>query len=185
MKIGVALWETVQFEGSRWQVVALDAGAVALRSLDGLGMWAGDGDGEFAEFWLAVLTELKNRGVKNVFFVVCDGLKGLPDSVHTAFPQALVQTCITRLIRNTFRYASRKHWDTISYDLKPIYTAPATADARLAYNEFPEKWGRAYPAIKNLWDTSQTRWAMRWKPALNTFADRIQQLRTAEISTAT
>ncbi len=55
-------------------------------------MWAGDGDGESAKFWLAVLTELRNRGVKDAFFVVCDGLKGLPDSVNAAFPQAIVQT---------------------------------------------------------------------------------------------
>jgi putative transposase len=208
---------------------------------DVLGMWAGDGDGESAKFWLAVLTELKNRGVADVFFVVCDGLKGLPASVNAAFPAALVQTCIIHLIRNTFRYASRKYWDKISYDLKPIYTAPTAADARRAYEEFAEKWGRAYPAIKTLWDnawdefipfldydveirkvlcstnaieslnaryrravrarghfpneqsamktlylvtrsldpkgTGQTRWAMRWKPALNafaiTFADRM------------
>jgi transposase-like protein len=61
---------------------------------DILGMWAGDGDGESAKFWMAVLTELKNRGVRDVFFVVCDGLKGLPDSVNAVFPQAIVQTCI-------------------------------------------------------------------------------------------
>jgi putative transposase len=61
---------------------------------DILGMWAGDGDGESAKFWLAVLTELRNRGVRDIFFVVCDGLKGLPDSVNTAFPLAIVQTCI-------------------------------------------------------------------------------------------
>ncbi|HEX8511183.1 MAG TPA: IS256 family transposase [Propionibacteriaceae bacterium] len=72
---------------------------------DVLGMWAGDGYGESAKFWLAVLTELRNRGVKDVFFVVCDGLKGLPDSVNTAFPQALVQTCIIHLIRNVRREA--------------------------------------------------------------------------------
>ena len=121
---------------------------------DVLGMWAGDGDGESAKFWLAVLTELRNRGVKDVFFVVCDGLKGLPDSVSTAFPQAIVQTCIIHLIRNTFRYASRKFWDKISFDLKPIYTAATAAEARVRYDEFAEKWGRAYPAIKRLWDNA-------------------------------
>jgi hypothetical protein len=62
--------------------------------------------------------------------------------------------CIIHLIRNTFRYASRKYWDKISYDLKPIYTAPSAADARRAYEEFAEKWGRAYPAIKTLWDNA-------------------------------
>jgi putative transposase len=121
---------------------------------DILGMWAGDGDGESAKYWLAVLTELRNRGVKDVFFVVCDGLKGLPDSVNAVFPEAIVQTCIIHLIRNTFRYASRKYWDQISRDLKPIYTAPTAAAARDRYEEFAEKWGKPYPAIKTLWDNA-------------------------------
>ena len=81
---------------------------------DILGMWAGDGDGESAKFWLAVLTELRNRGVKDIFFLVCDGLKGLPDSVNAVFPLATVQTSSVHLIRNTFRYASRKHAGTRS-----------------------------------------------------------------------
>ena len=72
---------------------------------DILGMWVGDGDGESAKFWLAVLTDLKNRGVKDIFFLVCDGLKGLPDSVSAAFPLATVQTCIIHLIRNVRREA--------------------------------------------------------------------------------
>src|SRR3954451_11718997 len=107
---------------------------------DVLGMWAGDGDGESAKFWLAVLTELKNRGVADVFFVVCDGLKGLPASVNTAFPAALVQTCIIHLIRNTFRYASRKYWDKIARDLRGIYTAPTEQAAWAAFEELEEKW---------------------------------------------
>ena len=121
---------------------------------DILGMWAGDGDGESAKYWLAVLTELRNRGVKDVFFIVCDGLKGLPDSVNAAFPQAIVQTCIIHLIRNTFRYTSRKYWDQIARDLKPIYTAPSPEAARARYEEFAEKWGTPYPAIKKLWDNA-------------------------------
>ena len=60
-----------------------------------------------------------------MFFLVCDGLKGLPDSATAVFPRTTVQTCIIHLIRNTFRYASRKYWDQISHDLKPVYTAPA------------------------------------------------------------
>ena len=119
---------------------------------DILGIWAGgNGDGESAKYWLNVLTELRNRGVRDVFFIVCDGLKGLPDSVAAAFPKAIVQTCIIHLIRNTFRYASRKYWDQISRDLKPVYTAPTVADAERARDEFLDKWGRAYPAIKTLW----------------------------------
>ncbi|MGV9864083.1 IS256 family transposase [Rhodococcus koreensis] len=127
-------------------------------NLDGnkdiLGMWAGDGDGESSKFWLAVLTDLRNRGVKDIFFVVCDGLKGLPDSVSAAFPLATVQTCIIHLIRNTFRYASRKYWDNISVDLRPIYTAPNADQARLRFEEFAEKWGKPYPAIVRLWENA-------------------------------
>src|SRR3954467_10190386 len=76
---------------------------------DVLGLWAGTG-GEGAKFWMSVLVDLKNRGVADVFFVVCDGLKGLPDTVQAVFPQAVVQTCVIHLIRNTFRYASKKYW---------------------------------------------------------------------------
>jgi transposase-like protein len=208
---------------------------------DILGMWAGDGDGESAKFWLAVLTELKNRGVHDVFFVVCDGLKGLPDSVNAVFPQALVQTCIIHLIRGSFRYASRRYWEELAKDLKPIYQAVNADAAARALDDLEDKWGTRYPAMIRLWrnawtefipfldydleirrvicstnaieslnarfrravkarghfpteqaamkclylvtrsldpkGTGQTRWAVRWKPALNafavTFADRM------------
>src|SRR5918911_2073784 len=87
---------------------------------DVLGLWAGTG-GEGAKFWMSVLVDLKNRGVKDVFFLVCDGLKGLPEVVETVWPQTIVQTCIIHLIRNTFRLASRRDWDAVRKDLKPIY----------------------------------------------------------------
>ena len=74
---------------------------------DVLGLWAGTG-GEGAKFWFAVLTDLKNRGVQDTFFLVCDGLKGLPDVVGNVWPLTTVQTCIIHLIRNTFRLASRR-----------------------------------------------------------------------------
>ena len=114
---------------------------------DILGMWAGDGDGESAKFWLAVLTELKNRGVRDVFFVVCDGLKGLPDSVSAVFPLATVQTCIIHLIRGSFRYASRRYWDELSKDLKPIYQAVNDQAAAGALDDLEDKWGARYPAM--------------------------------------
>ena len=93
-------------------------------------MWAGDGGGESAKFWMSVLTDLRNRGVRDVFFVVCDGLKGLPDSVNAVFPLAIVQTCIIHLIRGTFRYASTQVLGRSSPGTcKPIYQA-ATAERR-------------------------------------------------------
>ena len=108
---------------------------------DVLGLWAGaGGGGESAKFWMNVLTDIKNRGVADVFFVVCDGLKGLPDSVAAVFPDAIVQTCIIHLIRGTFRYASKRYWDQLARDLRPIYTAPTAAAAWAAFEELEEKW---------------------------------------------
>ena len=72
---------------------------------------------------MSVLTDLKNRGVRDTFFVVCDGLKGLPEVVGNVWPPAIVQTCIIQLICNTFRLASRRDWDALKRDLKPVYTA--------------------------------------------------------------
>jgi transposase-like protein len=120
---------------------------------DILGLWAGIG-GEGAKFWMSVLTDLRNRGVKDVFFVVCDGLKGLPDVVGNVWPHAIVQTCIIHLIRNTFRLTSRKYWDEIRRDIKPIYTAVNATAARSAFDELTEKWGQRYPAVIRLWDNA-------------------------------
>ncbi|MEV4547139.1 IS256 family transposase [Nonomuraea wenchangensis] len=120
---------------------------------DILGIWAGDG-GEGAKHWLAVLTELKNRGVDDVLMLVCDGLKGLPQAVEAVWPRTIVQTCVIHLLRNSFRYASRQDWDKIARALKPVYTA-ATEDAALErFYEFSETWGRKYPAIVRLWEAS-------------------------------
>jgi len=117
---------------------------------DILGLWAGVG-GEGAKFWMSVLTDLRNRGVKDVFFLVCDGLKGLPEVVGNVWPLTIVQTCIIHLIRNTFRLASRKYWDALKHDVRPIYTAVNAAAARAAFDELTEKWGTRYPAIIRLW----------------------------------
>ena len=122
---------------------------------DILGIWAGDG-GEGAKFWLGVLTEIKNRGVEDVCIVVCDGLKGLPESITTTWELAVVQTCIIHLIRNTFRFASRKYWDQIARDLRPVYTAPTEAAAKARFEEFAEKWCTMYPAIGKLWENAWT-----------------------------
>lgn len=200
---------------------------------DILGLWAGTG-GEGAKFWMSVLTDLRNRGIKDVFFVICDGLKGLPEVVGNAWPQAIVQTCIVHLIRNTFHLASRRDWDALRRDVKPICTAVNAEAARAALDGLAETWGQRYGAIIRLWEnawqefipfldydveirkvlcstnaieslnaryrravkarghfpteqaalkclylvtrsldptgTGRTRWAMRWKPAMNAFA---------------
>jgi putative transposase len=126
-------------------------------TLDGerdiLGLWAGQG-GEGAKFWMSVLTDLRNRGVRDVFFVVCDGLKGLPEVVSNVWPEAIVQTCIIHLIRNTFRLTSRRYWDELKRDIKPIYTAVNEAAARAAFDELAAKWKDKYPAVIRLWDNA-------------------------------
>ena len=91
---------------------------------DVLGLWAGEhGDGEGAKYWLRVLTEIKNRGVRDVCMLVCDGLKGLPDAVSAVWEKTIVQTCIVHLLRNSFKYASKRDWAQVAKDLKPVYTA--------------------------------------------------------------
>ncbi|MFC9769546.1 IS256 family transposase, partial [Rhodococcus jostii] len=120
---------------------------------DILGLWAGDG-GEGAKFWLAVLTEIRNRGVADVCIAVCDGLKGLPEAITTVWPLTVVQTCLIHLLRNTFRFASRQYWDEMSRDLRLIYTAVNEATAKEHFAEFAGKWGQRYPAIVRLWDNA-------------------------------
>jgi putative transposase len=120
---------------------------------DVLGLWAGTG-GEGAKFWMSVLTDLRNRGVKDVFFVVCDGLKGLPDVVANAWPAAIVQTCIVHLIRNTFRLTSKRDWDAMKRDVKQIYTAVNADAARAALDELAGKWGKQYGAVIRLWESA-------------------------------
>jgi putative transposase len=122
---------------------------------DVLGLWAGTG-GEGAKFWMSVLTDLKNRGVADVFFLVCDGLKGLPEVVANVWPLTIVQTCVIHLIRNTFRLSSRADWDAIKRGIKPIYTAPTPDAALVALDEFEEQWGRKYRAIIRLWRNAWT-----------------------------
>lgn len=109
---------------------------------DIVGIWPGQGDGESAKFWFACLTELKNRGVKDVFFMVCDGLKGLPDSIGSVFPAAKIQTCLIHLLRNSFRYASKKHWSQIAADLKPVYEAPPRRPLSGRSNSSPRSGAR-------------------------------------------
>ena len=119
---------------------------------DILGPWAGEhGDGEGAKYWMRVLSEIKNRGTQDCLIAVCDGLKGLPEAIAAIWPQTIVQTCIVHLLRNSFKYASRKDWAAITKDLKPVYTAVSESAALDAFAAFSEKWEKKYPAIIRLW----------------------------------
>ncbi|MFD5521058.1 IS256 family transposase [Streptomyces sp. NPDC127066] len=115
-----------------------------------LGLWAGNG-GEGAKYWQTVLTEIKNRGVRDVLMLVCDGLSALPDAVNTVWPQTVVQTCVVHLIRASLRYASRRDWAEVARDLKPVYTAVNEEEARQRLADFDATWGKRYPSIAGTW----------------------------------
>jgi len=117
---------------------------------DILGLWVGDGS-EGAKYWHQVLSEILNRGTVDVCIVCCDGLRGLPDAIADVWPQAIVQTCVLHLIRNSFRYASKADWAELAKDLRPVYSAPTEAAAAAALDELAGKWGDRYPAIIRLW----------------------------------
>ena len=128
---------------------------------DILGLWAGEAPsvtggpvGEGAKYWLHVLTEIRNRGVGDVLMIVCDGLTGLPDAISAVWPQTITQTCVVHLLRNSFRYAGRQHYDAIAKALRPVYTAPTEAAAMERFLEFVEAWGERYPAIVRLWENA-------------------------------
>ena len=121
---------------------------------DVLGLWLGPTGGEGAKQWATMLTELKNRGVADALIVCCDGLKGLPDSIRTTWPDATVQTCVVHMVRNSLRYASKADWSKITKQMRSIYTAPTVAAAEAEFEAFAETWGQKYPAMIRSWENS-------------------------------
>ena len=101
--------------------------------------------GEGAKYWLQVLTEIKNRGAEDVLMIVCDGLKGLPDSVAAVWPDTIVQTCVVHLMRNSFKYSSRRDWAQIARSLKPVYQAASVKEAEDRFRKFCEELGENTP----------------------------------------
>jgi putative transposase len=167
----MAAWQSRPLD-SVYPVVFIDAIVVKIRdgqvanrpvytvvgvSVDGkrdvLGLWIGDG-GEGAKYWHQVLSELRNRGLADVCIIVCDGLRGLVESVSDVWPLAIVQTCVLHLVRNSFRYASKADWYELARDLRPVYTAATEQAARERFEELTEKWGDRYPAIVRLWESA-------------------------------
>src|SRR5437016_779614 len=114
-----------------------------------LGLWTRGNEG--AKFWLGVLTELRNRGVKDVFVVCVDGLKGFPQAIESVYPQAEVQLCIVHLLRASLNYVNWKERKQVAADLKPIYRAATVEQAELELAAFAGKWGEKYGAIVKLW----------------------------------
>src|SRR6266571_2186754 len=117
---------------------------------DVLGLWASAHEG--AKFWLTVLTELKNRGVKDMLIVCVDGLKGFPQAIEAVFPQAQVQLCIVHLVRASLHYVSWKERKQVAADLKPIYRAAIELEAKMNLESFIATWGGKYKAIGQAMD---------------------------------
>jgi transposase-like protein len=116
-----------------------------------LGLWVGEAEAEGAKFWLKVLTDLKNRGLKDIFIACCDGLTGFPQAIEVVYPQTQVQLCIVHLIRNCLRYVPWKNRKAVAADLKPIYQAASLEEAETALDVFAARWDDQYPAISQIW----------------------------------
>jgi putative transposase len=120
-----------------------------------LGLWTAENEG--AKFWLGVLTELNNRGVKDIFIACVDGLKGFTEAIESVFPQTITQLCIVHQIRNSLTYISYKDRKAVVSDLKPIYTAVTEDEALFALELFGEKWNGKYPLIAKSWQANWQR----------------------------
>lgn len=116
-----------------------------------LGLWIGPGESEGAKFWLKVLTDLKNRGLQDVFIACCDGLKGFPQAIEAVYPNTQVQLCIVHLIRNSLRYVPWKECRAVAAGLKTIYQAATLEEAEAALESFADKWDDKYPVVSQIW----------------------------------
>lgn len=169
-----AVWETVQAWQSRpldevYPIVYLDGLVVKLHqdgrvvkhtvhvalgvNLDGqkevLGLWLAEQEG--AKFWLTVLTELHNRGLKDIFIACVDGLTGFPEAIQSVYPQTQVQLCVVHMVRNALNYVAYKDRKAVAADLKRIYRAATLSEAERALAELAERWDGKYPSISLMW----------------------------------
>ena len=128
---------------------------------DLLGLWMAETEG--AKFWLNVLTELKNRGLRDVLIASVDGLTGFPEAIESVFPQTEIQLCIVHMIRNSLRYVSWKQRKEVAADLRTIYTAATAEAAAQALEAFAEKWDHRFPSIAKIW-------RQRWEHVIPFFA---------------
>ena len=116
-----------------------------------LGLWLSENEG--AKFWLNVLTELQNRGVKDILIACVDGLKGFPDAINAVFPETQIQLCIVHMVRNSVKYVPWKDYKAVTAELKQIYQSVTEEEALLALNQFAEHWDDKYPQISKSWRT--------------------------------
>ena len=164
----VKLWQNRPLD-ALYPIVYLDAIRVKVRdtghvlnkavylaigiSLDGvkevLGMWVAENEG--AKFWLQIVTELRNRGVQDIFIACVDGLKGFPQAIETVFPQTQVQLCLVHMVRNSLRYVAWKQRKEVAADLKTIYQASKAEQAEMNLTDFEKKWDGSHPSIGQSW----------------------------------
>jgi putative transposase len=165
----VAAWRARQLDPV-WPIVYLDGIVVHVRGANGrvspktmyvalgvnmqgrkelLGLWLGEAEG--AKFWLSCLTDLKNRGMKDIFIACMDGLSGFAEALRAAYPQAKVQLCIVHLVRAALKYVTDKDSDQVIADLKKIYQAATVVEAEAALESFAEAWADKYPTIVKQW----------------------------------
>lgn len=170
----VVLWQNRPLDDI-WPIVYLDAIRVKVRqdnrvinkavymavgiNMDGLkevlGLWTAETEG--AKFWLRVITELKNRGIKDIFIACVDGLKGFPEAIETVFPDTQIQLCIVHMVRHSLNYVSWKERKDVAADLKAIYSSPTIEEAELHLEEFEERWNANYPTIGKSWRSNWER----------------------------
>jgi transposase-like protein len=165
----VTAWRTRQLDAV-WPIVFLDGIVVHVRGANGrvsahtmyvalgvnlqgrkelLGLWLSETEG--ARFWLSCLTDLKNRGLKDIFIACIDGLTGFAEALRAAFPEAKVQLCIVHLVRAALKYVTDKDSDQVIADLKAIYQAATVTEAETALERFAQAWGDKYPTIVKQW----------------------------------
>ncbi len=169
-----ALWGKVRENGQVVKVaVYLALGITMSGQKEVLGMWAANSEG--AKFWLHVLTELKNRGVRDIFIGCVDGLKGFPEAIEVVFPATSVQLCLVHMVRHSLSYVGWKERKAVAADLRHIYRATTEAEAEQALSDFEAKWDRKFPSISKSW---RTHW-----PELITFLKYPADIRKAIYTT--
>lgn len=160
-----AVWPIVYFDGIVVHVrgangrvsqhtiyVALGVNLEGRKEL--LGLWVSENEG--AKFWLGCLTDLKNRGLRDIFVACIDGLNGFAEAIHAAYPQAKVQLCIVHLVRAALRYVNTEDSKQVVKDLKKIYQAATVVEAEAALDEFAQAWDAKYPTIAKMWRAKWT-----------------------------
>jgi putative transposase len=139
----------------RTKAVYLAIGITREGEKEVLGIWLSQTEG--AKFWLQVITELKNRGVKDILIACVDGLKGFPEALEAVFPHTTVQLCIVHMVRHSLSFVSWKRRREVAADLKGIYQAATVAEAELRLAAFEEKWDQDYPTIGPSWRRNWSR----------------------------